>query len=528
MLDLLIENARLYPGNPNSRLTGRIGHVGVKGDLIVSVDIGPSAATARTTIDAGEAAVCPGFIDIHSHSDIYPLADGRVESKLRQGVTTEVIGNCGYSAAPYRGEVADELRREAAKFGIEPDWNSVAGYLERLEGAGIAVNYCFLVGHGTLRASVMGYRDRQPEADELRKMSTELEKALEEGAFGISTGLVYSPGIFAETDEIAALARVAAAVGRLYASHIRGEGGTLLAALREAVKIASVASAAVQVSHLKASGRPNWPELDKGVEILETARKQGLDITADRYPYEAGYTELGALFPAWARAGGVEETLQRLKSRDDRRKLVTALEGIDEFGPEDIVISDVAAPEDKDYIGESLAAIAERMSRSTGEAACELYYASRGDVSIIMFTMEEGQAMRVLGLPWVMVGSDASARAGSGPLYQGQSHPRGFGTFPRVLRLFTGPGASLSLAEALYKMTLMPAERLGLSRRGRMAADCFADLVLFDPAEIADTATYDDPHRFPRGIQQVMVNGRPMLSGEGLTSERAGRVLRPE
>lgn len=529
MLDLKIEGATVIDG------TGAAGgrtDVGVRDELIAAVgDL--SRESAGRTIHAAGKVLAPGFIDMHSHSDWRLWANRRAESKIRQGVTTEVVGNCGFSPAPASDDHLDDLRGFALYLpkGMDFRWRSVGEYLDAFDADGTALNVVQLVGHGTLRVAAMGFARRAPDAGELKTMQRLLAQAMEDGAWGVSTGLIYAPGSYATTEEIVAVARAAARHRGFYASHIRGEGATLLEAVAEAIQVGREADLPVQVSHLKAAGRPNWGKVADALAMIDAARGEGLDVTADVYPYTASSTTVRTLLPDWALEGGIDAMMQRLGDPEVRARIRRELEApvtgqslLDRIGWENVMIAYCARR--KDAEGRRLSEIAAARTMDPLDAALELIVDEAGKAYMILFQLAEADVRRVLAHPAVMIGSDGSALAPHGPLGEGKPHPRSYGTFPRVLGEYAREQRVLSLAEAVHKMTGLPAQRLGLRDRGVIRPGARADLVVFDPRRVADLATYEDPHRYAAGIEHVAVNGRLVIRDGEHTGSLPGRVLR--
>jgi N-acyl-D-amino-acid deacylase len=528
MRSLLIHNAQVFDGTGSP---AQLVDVAVAGDRIAAVGASVRSAAAEV-LDATGLALAPGFIDIHSHTDLTIFAWPSADSKIAQGVTTEVTGNCGIGAfpvAPDSAEVlAEYLRMHGARLpaaGLA--WSGFAAYALALERLPLALNLAPLTAHGALRIAAMGSADRPPDPAEHATMQGLLQAALAEGAWGMSTGLIYPPGSFAATAELIALARVLARAGALYTSHIRGEGATLRPALEEAVRVARESGARVQVSHLKALGQAQWGQGRQALAILEQARTAGLDVAADQYPYEATSTTLSALVPAWAHAGGVEALLQRLASNAEAEQLrVDIRRSIAERGgPDRIVVASVQSGANGHLTGQSLAAIAKRWGVAPEAATCRLLREERAAVGAVFFSLSAEDVQAILVCPWVAIGSDgqamrASAAGGSA------THPRSYGTFPRVLGHYVRDEAVLPLDLAIHKMTGFPARRLGLADRGEVRPGWAADLVLFDPARIGDRATFAEPHQYAEGITHVFVNGRAVVRDGRITGDSPGRVLR--
>lgn len=526
MLDILIRNAKVVDGS---------GGPGYAADIAIAegriAEIGRlEGATAGEVIDAQGLVAAPGLIDMHSHSDstlpINPLA----ESKVRQGVTTEVIGMCGSSTAPISEAQRAEHLRSAGSAGaiLGWAWSSFGEYLDRLRAKGLAVNVVPLAGQGTIRNKVMGHTAAAPTPDQVAAMQAEVAQAMDEGAWGISTGLIYPPGSYATTAEIVDLAKVAAPRGGFYFSHIRGEGPTLLAALAEAITIGQEAGLPVQVAHYKAYGKSNWPKSAVGLEMLDEARRRGIDITPDMYPYVASSTGLAALLPGWAHEGGAQALLARLADPATRAKI--RQEVLDDMDPaegeaewEGTVISRcVKAPA---YEGKHIAQLATEKSLAPVDAVLAIVAETEADASMIRFKMSEENLRAQLRYGQMMIGSDGYSLASYGPLGEGKPHPRNYGTFPRVLARYVREQGVLSLEEAIHRMSGLPAAKLGLAQRGLLRPGCWADVVLLDPATVQDRATFAEPHQYPAGIPYVLVNGRVVIAGGHHRGVLPGQVL---
>jgi N-acyl-D-amino-acid deacylase len=529
MIDLKIEGATIVDG------TGHAGgrtDVGIRDDTIVALgDL--SRDLAGRTLTASGKVVTPGFIDMHSHSDWALWANRRAESKVRQGVTTEVVGNCGFSPTPVSPAHLDDLRGFALALprGLDFRWRTVEEYFEAFDAEGTALNVVQLIGHGALRIAAMGFERRAPTGAELREMQRQLGAAMEAGAWGLSTGLIYAPGSYATTEEIVALAAVAARHRGFYASHIRGEGATLLAAVGEAIRVGQEADLPVQVSHLKAAGRPNWGKVAQALALIDAAVAGGLDVTADVYPYTASGTLLRTLLPAWALEGGVEAMKRRLAAADTRARIreeltvsPTGQSLVDRVGWDNVMIS--SAPRRREVEGRRLSELGLAWRRDPFDVAAELLATDDGQAHVVMFQLDEGDLRAALGHPRVMIGSDGSALAPHGELGTGKHHPRSYGTFPRVLGRYVREERLFSLPQAVHKMTGLPARRLGLSDRGVIRVGAKADLVVLDPLAVKDVATYEDPHRYPLGIVHVLVNGRFVVRDGEHTGGLPGRLLR--
>ena len=506
--DLIVRGGTVFDG---TGAPGRMADVAVRAGKIAAVArrIG---SRGKEEIDARHLAVAPGFIDIHSHADGTLFDDPRVESVIRQGVTTVVVGQDGSSRIPDRnGET------------------SVAALFDRIEALPSAVNLATMVGLGTLRRIVVGLDDRPATTDELTRMTSMVEAALASGACGASTGLEYTPGAFAATDELIALSRPLAARRLPYATHMRNEDDTLLEAIDEAIRIARGASCPLEISHLKTGGPRNWGKIDAVFARLAAARQAGLDVTFDRYPYVAWATGLSNRFPVWSRDGGDSAFLRRLDdSTAGPRIRAEALADVELVGGwHNILLTDVDAPADREAVGKRLDEWAAARGVEPYDAAVALLRNSGGDVGTVVFAMSEPNCERFLAHPLAMVCSDGGAFALDGPAHTGHPHPRGLGTFPRVLGHYVRERKVLTLAQAVHKMTGAPARRLRLDDRGRIAAGAAADLVVFDPATVADRATFEEPFQYPAGIPHVVVNGVVALRDGERVGKGAGKGLRP-
>ena len=523
MFDLKIEGGTIYDGKGGEPFQGEIG---IKGEKIVAV--GRGLGEGRERIDASGNIVAPGFVDIHSHSDFSAVINPNLESKIRQGVTTELVGNCGFSACPILNEQhRADLSRKYAGCGIEIGWTWPEDYFSLLERSGIALNIAILVGHGNIRTGVMGRSSASPTEDELDRMRRIAARCLQEGAFGMSTGLIYPPGTFSTKEEIIAVLPPVKDCGGLYTTHMRNEGERLGIAVREAIECARKAEVRLQISHLKAAGKENWANIEEAFEAIESARGEGLDVTCDRYPYIAASTSLDTVLPNWAYEGGDERELARLA--DARTREAMARE-IRQNHPEDdfwsrLIVSTVWAEELKEYEGTSLAAIAQEKGEDCCEVLFDILLKDQLRAEMVSLSMCEENLEKVLQKPYAMIGSDGAAKADYGVLSIGKPHPRTYGTFPRVIARYVKKGV-LGMAEAIAKMTSMPAKKIGLEGRGAISEGAYADIVIFDPDTLMDTATFDDPHRYPEGIERVMVNGKVAVETGRFLGVLNGRVLR--
>lgn len=489
------------------------------------------ASRGAIVIEAKGLVVCPGFIDVHTHTDVQLLVNPKAESSIRQGVTTIVSGNCGSSPFPISGAELEETRSNLKEvYGLDLDWRDLAGFLARLERSGTALNYATLIGHGNVRAAVVGLSNRPAETEEVDRMSQFVAEALKAGARGLSSGLEYTPGSFAGKDELAALCRTVAGSRGVYATHMRDEGDRLLEALEEAIDTARQAGVSLQVSHLKTAYRRNWDKIGEALAKVEDARREGLDITCDRYPYSACSTGLSLYFPDWAREGTTDDFLARLRDRglEPRLKEHVARQEALLGSWEEVLLCSVVTPANKWVEGLTVLDAASRAGSPVYEFMRDLLVAERGRVDMAAFIMSEDNLKRILGHPLVGIGSDGTALAPYGPLGAGKPHPRSYGTFPRVLGKYVREEKVESLEGMIKKMTSLPARKFGFRGRGLVSIGFWADLVLFDPDRVIDKATYADPHRYPEGIPYVLVNGRVVVDSGAHTGALAGQVLRKE
>ena len=514
---------------------GQRADVALSGDRVAA--IGPTLpGEAAHVIDAPGCMVTPGFIDMHAHSDFALLAYPSAEAKIRQGVTTEVTGMCGFSPAP--APLGGGLLREWAAFlspQLDWNWTGFGSWLDRLRGAGLTGNVVPFVGHGTLRIAAMGFERRPPTPDEARRMDALLGEALDAGAFGMSTGLIYAPSVYADTAELIGLARtLGRRPGRVYTSHIRGEGPTLEAAIAEAIRIGDEGGVPVQVSHLKACLKANWPKMGEVLRTIDTARARGVDVTADMYPYTAGSTTLASLLPVWAHEGGMPALLGRLADGATRQRILDggrAAEG-EWNGPNgavawtDVMVAE--CPRVPGVEGHTLAEIAAARRAPAEEVFIDLLLEADGQVSMINFLMLDANVARGLQFPHVTIGSDnLGLCAGPEHDHPGKPHPRQHGCFAKVLGTYVRERGVLSWEGAVHKMTGQSAARLGLADRGVLRPGAFADVVVFDPATVDDLASYQAPHRYPAGFRAVWVNGDAVLEGGRFHPRPSGRVLAP-
>ena len=529
--DLVLRNGRVVDG------TGRrsfAADVAVRGDRIVRVGRVPAGARARRTVDARGLVVAPGFIDMLGQSEMNVLIDPRAMSKVMQGVTTEVTGEGG-SVAPLNERLIKEDEAYYRRYNLNVDWRTLHEYFRRLALQGSGVNLATFVGATQVRAYVVGFDNRAPTPEELERMKALVAAAMEDGALGLSTSLQYVPARFAKTDEIVELAKVAKRYGGIYATHQRSEGNALDASLAEVFDIARRARIPVEIWHLKTAYRKNWGRMPSVLARIRAARARGLDVTADVYPYTAASTGLAACLPPWAIEGGVEKMLARLRDPATRARIrADILKETDEWeniylgsgGAQGVLVSSVVKRELEGLQGKRISEVAKEQGKDELDALFDLILADRGQTGAIYFMMSEGDLRAALREPFVSICTDSGARATDGPLSGSKSHPRGWGSYPRVLARYVREERLLTLEEAVHKMTGRPAARVGLRDRGVLREGAFADITVFDPARVRDRATFEEPNQYPVGIEYVVVNGQLEVDGGVRTPANAGRPLR--
>ena len=527
MFDILIKGATIVDGTGAKTW---VGDAAIAGGCFVALDH-HIPGKARRVIAADGYMLTPGFIDIHCHSDFSLFDHPDADIKLRQGVTLEVLGNCGTSLAPLgtlsRNLIPMESDSDIQAWAHPLDWSTYGQYANILQASGLSINATGLVGHGTLRLTAMGPADGRPDNDQMKRMKSLLSQAMDEGAVGLSTGLIYAPGCFADTRELVTLARIVGRKGGYYASHIRNEADRIITALEEIIHIGREAQIPVHVSHLKIAGKKNWALWEPVVEKLAAARSQGIDITCDVYPYFHSSTTILALLPPWSLEGGMTSLMPRLKDPRQRVRIIGGIkDGVAGWenmvlhtGLDKIVVSSVRSTQHRGLQGKSIAQIAMEAQQDPFELLLDLVEAENGAVSIITESMNEENMVRFLSLPFAMVGSDGSPN-------QGRPHPRLYGTFPRVIRRVVRELGALSIEAAVHKMSGLTARRLGLKDTGILCKGFKADAVLFDPLTFGDTATYDHPRSFAQGLVATIVNGEVVIDGEAHTGAKPGVFYR--
>lgn len=481
--------------------------------------------------------VSPGFIDTHSHSDGTMLVDPKVESSVRQGITTQVIGNCGCGFAPVdpqRKEELDKFIRRLLPIDLRSNWSTYEEYVREMALSGCSTNIAPLVAHGAVRIAVMGFENRAPSRDELGGMCELVEEGMSAGAFGFSTGLIYTPCIYSETPELIELGRAAAKHNGIFSIHVRGEGSTLIPAISEALEICRRAKVRLHISHHKAAGKANWGKTEKTLKMIEDARANDVEATFDQYPYIAGAAPLTTLLPPWVHEGGLARLLERLRDPETRRRIEEEMGGegagwenmVDSNSWDNIYVSVLKTQENKGFEGKTLSQIrGMRGDPSEFVTLFDLLVEEEGDVRMLVFSQDEAEMRRVMRHPLQMVGSDGRSVSPCGPLSIGKPHPRFYGTFPRFLGKYVREEKLLGLEEAVRKVTSYPAQTFRIERKGLLRENMDADIVVFNPATIVDSSTYSDPHRFPVGIEYVLVNGEIVVDRGQHTGAMPGKIL---
>lgn len=527
MFDILIKNAQVIDG---SGKPGFKADVGIKDGKIAAVGLNLDGEAGQV-LDAAGLALAPGFIDPHTHSDLALLVDRKGQSKIRQGVTSEVIGNCGSSTAPLMGMTIKDVEADLIDTGLQVTWRSFGEYLEQFREPGVALNAVPLVGHNTVRGCILGYNDVQPIPEQQKAMEDLVADAMQSGAHGMSTGLYYPPGFYARTEEVIGLARVVAEHGGVYASHIRSESDALFESIDEAIEIGRQSGARVHISHLKLEGYHNFEGADEVLEKIENANQAGIPTGTDQYPYDASSTWLGAMLPNWSQAGGSEAVGERMKDPEIRKRLRKDFEenlvdwqnrgGVNTFD-QILVVSAQGRPE---VIGMNVQEIAEKDGKDPLEVVFDLIEVSKGSASAVWFDQLEDNVRKLMQYPRLTIGSDGVALSKEGLLSREKGHPRSYGTFPRVLGRYVREQKVLPLEEAVRKMTSLTASYFNLEGRGLIREGSWADIVLFDPDTVIDKATFVQPAQYPEGIPHVMVNGQWVIYDGEHTGALPGRVI---
>lgn len=510
---------------------GYLADVAIRGDRIAA--IGEIDLAGEQLLDASGLAVAPGFINMLSWADKSLIIDGRSQSDIRQGVTLEVFGE-GRSGGPLTDTMKARLEANGAYGDIDIPWTTLGEYLEYLQQRGVSPNVASFVGATSLRVHEIGYDDRPPTDAELERMRDLVRQAMEEGALGLGSSLIYAPAFYAETDELVALAEVVGEYDGMYISHMRSEGNQLLEAIDELITVADQAGVAAEIYHLKMAGQQNWNKFDEVVAKVETARADGLAISANIYTYTAGSTGLDAHMPPWVQEGGYEAWAERLQNPAIRQQVIREMSTpTDDWenlglsaGPDGTLLVGFRNPALRRYQGMTLAEVAAEREQSAYEAAIDLVIEDGSRVQVVYFLMSEENVANGIALPWVSFASDAQSMAAEGEFLERSTHPRAYGNFARVLGKYTRDEAVLTLPDAIRKLTQLPASNLKLRQRGALIEGYFADVVVFDPATVQDHATYENPHQYATGMRHVLVNGTAVLSDGEHTGALPGRVVR--
>lgn len=528
--DVLLRNGTIYDGSGG---TPFLGDLAIQADSIVAMG-SLSGSTGKIEIDLDKMAVAPGFINMMCWANESLIEDGRSQSDIRQGVTLEVLGE-GSSMGPLSNVMKIEMAKQQGDIQYDIEWTTLGEYLEYLERRGISPNVASFIGAATPRIHVLGYEDREPTTPELNEMRDLVQEAMEEGALGVASSLIYPPGVFASTEELIALAKVASQNGGMYISHIRNEASLLLEAVDELLRIAHEADIRAEIYHLKASGQSNWPKLDQVIEKVEQARRKGLKITADVYTYPAGSTGLNASMPPWVQEGGFGASLNRLQDPSTRRSIIREMQQESEEwenmflgagSPENILLVGFKNEQLKPLTGKSLAEVARMRGQSAEETAMDLIVEDKSRVDTVYFTQSEENLRKKVALPWVSFCSDSASLAPEGVFLKSSTHPRAYGSFARLLAKYVRSEGVLTLQEAIRKLSALPAKNLRIERRGMLKQGYLADVVVFDPAKIQDNATFDNPHQYATGMMHVFVNGVQVLRDGEHTDAKPGRVVR--
>lgn len=526
--DIIIKNGVVYDGTGGPP---RRADVGIKGDRIAAIG-NLSRANANTIVDAKGLAVAPGFINMLSHSESSWFRDPRSLSEIKQGVTTQIFGEL--SMGPLNDQMKQRLREQQGDVKYDIEWTTLAEYLNYLEKRGVSQNFASFIGAATIRENVIGLEDKPPTPEQLDRMRELVRREMEAGALGITTALIYPPAFFAKTDELIELCKVAAKYKGKYTVHMRSEGNQLIEGIQETMRIGREAGLPVEIYHLKALGKDNWPKMDQAIKLIEDARRQGLKISANMYTYTAGGTGLDASMPPWVFDGGREAAYQRLQDPVTRKKIADAVRTptndwenlyLAAGSPDRILLASFRTEKLKPYTGKTLAEVARLRDQDPVETIMDLVLEDRSRIGTIYFLMSEDNIKKQIRLPWVSFGSDAASIAPEGVFLKSSAHPRAYGNFARLLGKYVREEKVITLAEAVRRLSGLPATNLGLDHRGFLKPGMFADVVVFDPLTIADKATFDNPHQLAVGVKDVFVNGVQVLKDGEHTGAKPGRAL---
>ena len=516
---MVLQNGLIYDGEGGEPYAGDIG---ILADTIAAI-AAPNSLSGTTVIPLEGMATAPGFINMLSWANVSLLEDGRSQSDIRQGVTLEVMGE-GRSMGPLNPQMKENIQNNQGDIKFEVPWTSLGEYLQHLENKGVSTNVASFVGNGTLRTHVIGFENRPATSDELEAMKALTRTAMEEGAVGISSSLLYAPSMYASTEELVALSKVAAEYDGMYISHIRNEGNRLLESIDELIHISKAAGIHAEVYHLKASSKHNWGKLDAAITKIDSARTAGLPITADIYTYNASSTGLHVQLPDWARENGIAAMLERLADPKNRQRAIDELEFRN--GPETILLVGFRSEEMRKYLGKYLNEVAEEWGKSPEETLVDLLHQDQSRIQVVYFSMSEENIKKKVALPWVSFCSDAGSYTNEGVFVKQMTHPRSYGSFIRVLGKFARDEGVISLEEGIRKLTSLPADNLKLKKRGRLTPGHYADIVVFDPEKVQDKATFTEPHQYAEGMIHVFVNGGHVLENGEHTGAMPGRFVK--
>jgi len=528
--DVIIRNGNIYDG---SGVKSYKADLGIKEDTIAVIgDL--SNLKGKTEIDATGMAVSPGFINMLSWANVSLIHDGKSQSDIRQGVTMEIMGE-GWSMGPYNDKMKQEEIEQMGDIKYDIKWTTLGEYLQYLEKKGISCNVGSFVGAGTVRINVLGYEDRAPNKEELERMKQLVRVAMEEGALGVGSSLIYAPNFYADTEELIELCKAASEYGGMYISHIRSEGNKILEAADELIRISKEANISAEIYHLKAAGESNWDKLDSLIKKINKARDEGLKITADMYTYTAGETGLDASMPPWVQEGGFKEWKKNLKDPKIRERVMKEMRSptdkwenffVAAGTPENILLVGFKTDSLKYLTGRSLSEVSKMRGKSPEETAINLVIDDDSRVETVYFLMSEENVKKNIALPWVSFGSDEGSLAPEGVFLKSNPHPRAYGNIARLLGKYVRDEKIIPLEEAIRRLTSFPAENLKLKKRGKLQTGYYADIVIFDPARIKDNATYEKPHQYSEGVEHVFVNGIQVLNNGEHTGKTPGRVVR--
>lgn len=517
--DVLIKNGQIVDG---SGKPSYLGDIAINADTIAAIGF-IEHAIGKHEIDATGLSVAPGFINMLSWANESLIEDGRSQGDIRQGVTLEVLGE-GNSMGPLSESMKKEMKEGQSTIKYDIPWTSLGEYMEYLENKGVSTNIASFIGNATLRKNTIGYENRPPTPEEMETMKRLTREAMEEGAVGLSTSLIYVPSGHAKTDEIIELAKVVSEYDGMYISHIRDEEGLLLDAVQELITISEEADITSEIYHFKASGNANWQLLDSAIVLVENARKKGLAVTTDMYMYNASSTGLNVLLPAWAKEGGHGATMKLIEQKAKRKKM---MEEVDfHVPPENILLVGFRNKAMRVNIGKTLADIAKERNIAPEEAIVDLIYEDNSRIQVVYFSMSEDNIKKKLALPYMSICSDAGSYTNSGVFIEQSTHPRAYGSFARLLGKYVREEKVVSLEDAVYKLTTLPATNLKLQKRGALKEGFYADITVFDAAKIKDNATFEKPHQYATGMQHVLVNGTAVLKDGEHTGTFPGRVVR--